>query len=135
MIELAIVLLVKRYSESGGTTKGHGAEYENEAELRSERFKSPTRIRNRTDIIDGDISTPRQASNQTMATLTRRNAFSDAAERFQQSDKGRGPSNGIQNDNGSKCSRITINAIDITATFLFPTFYLVFNVIYWCSMK
>ena len=90
MIELAILLLVKRHSGKCGIIK-----------------------------------------RQQDAQCQKKNVCPEPSERCEEP----GRMDNIQNDSPSKCSKMSTNAIDIAASFLFPTSYVIFNVIYWCSMK
>ena len=130
MVEFAIVLLVKRHSENSVSTKGHDTEYEHNVGLGTERARNPKRNMNKTDGITGNTTTQENVSNQNIVGLPLVDAFFDSGEGFKQTEN----VDDIQQDNSSRCSKLSSNSIDITASLLFPTLYGIFNIIYWCYL-
>ena len=128
MAEFAIALLVRRKYEINVFIKGDDVDYKKKVVLESEQ----TRIRklniNKTDDIDFNLHPQEGTINPSLANVPKLDAFFDSGARL------RAPENldDNQTNRSFKCFRISSNAIDFTASILFPTFYLIFNILYWC---
>ena len=128
MIEFAIVLLVKRHSESRVSTKGHDTQYERKVGY--EKGRNPKRNMSKSDGIKGNTTIQESSFNLNLVRLPLVDAFFDSGERFKHTDN----LDDIQQDNSFKCFKLSSNAIDIAASLLFPTLYGIFNIIYWCYL-
>ena len=130
MIEFAIVLLVKRHSENSVSSKRPNTKCENKVGLGSERVRNPKHNMNNTDGITINATTQQHFSNQGLFGLPLVDAFFDSNEGFKQPED----LAGTRQDNSFKCSKLSVNDIDIAASILFPALYGMFNIIYWCYL-
>ena len=126
IIEFAIILLVKRHSESRVSTKGHDTQYERKVGY--EKARNPKRNMSKADGIKGNTTIQESSFNLNLVRLPLVDAFFDSGEGQTEN------SDDIQRNNSFKCSKLSSHAIDIAASLLFPALNGIFNIIYWCYL-